>query len=63
MVRLLARRLGPPTAGLVANGPTVQVAEPLALGLVGPENPSLQWFVGPAGEHCSTTIRTAADDN
>src|SRR3954453_17323923 len=44
-----ARRLGPPLAGLVANGPTVQVVEPLALGLVGPENPPLQWLVGPAG--------------
>src|SRR4051812_16325072 len=51
MASLPARRLGPPTAGLVANGPTVQVAEPLALGLVGPENPPLEWFVGPASAH------------
>src|SRR6478609_7699190 len=54
IARLPAWRLAPPTACLVADGPTMHLVEPLTLGLVGPENPPLHGFVGPPGAHPAT---------
>src|SRR5688572_2592655 len=55
MARLPAWHVGPATACLVADRPTMQLAEPLALSLVGPEDPAPHWFVSAAGAHPAAT--------